>query len=410
MFNSMRKNDQRIFITGYGLITAIGKNAQENFESLCARRCGYGKIELLETRHQSDLPACEIKLTDDQLCELADLPTGTGYTRTTLLGVVALREAIAMANLSKDEIQQCGILSATTTGGIRELERYYYELQDNNIHGDFEVFSDTGNPGEHTERMADLFGIKEYIGTVSTACSSSANSIMMGAELIKNGVLERVICGGTEALSKFTLNGFNTLLILDKEQCRPFDKTRSGLNLGEGAAYLILESEEAVKRTGKKPIAEVAGYGNTNDAFHQTASSPNGGGALLAMQHALQMRGINTKDVDYINAHGTATENNDLSEGLAIQNLFEGRVPKFSSTKPYTGHTLAAAGSIEAAFCMMAMQHEVVFPNVNFVNQMDELFITPEKELIKNTRLNYVLSNSFGFGGNASSLLFSFVK
>jgi 3-oxoacyl-(acyl-carrier-protein) synthase len=410
MFNSMRKNDRRVFITGYGLITAIGKNVQQNFESLCARRCGYGKIELLETRHRSDLPACEIKLTDGELCELAQVEDNKGYTRTTLLGVIALREAIGMAKLSKEEIQQCGILSATTTGGIRELERFYHELQDNSIRGDFEVFSDTGNPGEHTERIADLFGIKEYIGTVSTACSSSANSIMMGAELIKNGVLERAICGGAEALSKFTLNGFNTLLILDKEQCRPFDKTRSGLNLGEGAAYLILESEDTVKRAGKKTIAEVAGYGNTNDAFHQTASSPNGGGALLAMQHALRMRGIQTKAIDYINAHGTATENNDLSEGLAIQNLFDGNVPAFSSTKPYTGHTLAAAGSIEAAFCMMAMQNEVVFPNINFVNQMDELSIAPEKELIKNKKLNYVLSNSFGFGGNASSLLFSFVK
>jgi 3-oxoacyl-[acyl-carrier-protein] synthase-1 len=401
---------KRVFITGYGIITAVGKNARENFDSLCARQCGYGKIEILETLHREDLPACEVKLTDEQLCALAQVPSGKGYTRTTLLGIIAAREAMLMAGLTAEEIKNAGILSATTTGGIRELEKYYYELQDNSRHGVFATFADTGNPGEHTERIAELFGIKGYIGTVSTACSSSANTIMMGAELIKNGILNTSICGGAEALSKFTLNGFNTLLILDKEQCRPFDQTRSGLNLGEGAAYLVLESEEMVKRFGKKPIAEVVGYGNTNDAFHQTASSPDGGGALQAMQKALEGGNIEPTSIDYINAHGTATENNDLSEGLAIQKLFNGKVPRFSSTKPYTGHTLAAAGGIEAAFCMMAIQNNIIFPSINFSNPMEELTIRPEKELIKNTKLDFVLSNSFGFGGNASSLLFASVK
>jgi 3-oxoacyl-(acyl-carrier-protein) synthase len=401
---------RRVFITGYGIITAVGRNAQENFESLCARKCGYGKIEILETLHRDDLPACEIKLTDEELCALAQVPADKGYTRTALLGVIAAREAVFMAGLTQEEIKRAGILSATTTGGIRELEKYYYELQDSTAHGRFETFTDTGNPGEHTERIAELFGIKGYISTVSTACSSSANTIMMGAELIKNGVLEIGICGGAEALSKFTLNGFNTLLILDKEQCRPFDQTRSGLNLGEGAAYLILESEESIKRSNRKPIAEVLGYGNTNDAFHQTASSPDGGGALHAMQNALTLGNIAPASIDYINAHGTATENNDLSEGLAIQKLFNNKVPRFSSTKPYTGHTLAAAGSIEATYCMMAIQHNIIFPSINFSNPMEELSITPEKELIENTKLDFVLSNSFGFGGNASSLLFASVK
>lgn len=401
---------RRVFITGYGIITAVGKNAQENFESLCSRKCGYGKIEILETLHRDDLPACEVKLTDAQLCAFAQVPSDKGFTRTALLGVIAAREAMLMSGLTQEEIERAGILSATTTGGIRELEKYYHELQDSTQHGVFDAFTDAGNPGEHTERIAALFGIKGYIGTVSTACSSSANTIMMGAELIKNGVLEASICGGAEALSKFTLNGFNTLLILDKEQCRPFDQTRSGLNLGEGAAYLVLESEEMIKRSGKKPIAEVLGYGNTNDAFHQTASSPDGGGALQAMQKALAIGKVVPDAIDYINAHGTATENNDLSEGLAIQKLFSSKVPRFSSTKPYTGHTLAAAGGIEAVFCMMAIQHDIIFPSINFSKPMEELSITPERELIENTKLDFVLSNSFGFGGNASSLLFASVK
>jgi len=399
---------KRVFITGYGIITSIGVGAEENYRSLCKRTCGFGKIEFLETLHQDDLPACEIKLSDEQLCSLAGVPSGKGYTRTALLGVIAAREAIRMAGLSPDQVTTSGFISATTTGGIREMEKKYYELQDPNQNGDFVIFADTANPGEHTERIAELMGIQGYIGTISTACSSSANTIMQGAELIKNGEHDHVICGGAEALSKFTLNGFNTLMILDAVQCRPFDSTRKGLNLGEGAAYVVLESEEAIQRTGKKPIAELIGYGNTNDAFHQTASSPDGAGAYNAMQAALKMGGISPSSVKYINAHGTATENNDLSEGLAIQNLFGGQVP-FSSTKPYTGHTLAAAGGIEAIFCMMAMQHRVIFPSINFSHPMEELNIAPEKEFIEDVELKYVLSNSFGFGGNASSLLFATV-
>jgi 3-oxoacyl-[acyl-carrier-protein] synthase-1 len=181
-------------------------------------------------------------------------------------------------------------------------------------------------------------------------------------------------------------------MILDPEHCRPFDSTRKGLNLGEGAAYIVLESEEAIARSGKTPIAELKGYGNANDAFHQTASSPDGKGAFLAMEQALSMAGISPEEVDYINAHGTATENNDLSEGLGIQRLFGEQVPDFSSTKPYTGHTLAAAGSVEAIYCLMALQQQKVWPNLNFKNQMPELSITPVQQLKENKVLRNVLS------------------
>lgn len=397
----------RIFITGYGIITSIGKNAAENYQSLIHRRCGFGSLEFLETIHKHDLPACEIKLSDSQLCELAGVSDKEGYTRTVLLGIIAAREAINMAGLTTGEISAAGLLSATTTGGIRELESHYYELQDTDRHGDFELYADTANPGEHSERMAEVFGMKKCIATVSTACSSSANTITLGARLIKNGELDTAICGGAEALSRFTINGFNSLMILDKEHCRPFDISRKGLNLGEGAAYLVLESEDKVQRSGKKPIGELKGYGNTNDAFHQTASSPEGTGAFLAMNMALYKADLLPSAIDYINTHGTATENNDLSEGLAVEKIFGEKVPPFSSTKPYTGHTLAAAGSIEAVYCLMALQNGVIFPNINFKQQMEELKIAPEKELQENVVLRNVLSNSFGFGGNVSSLVFS---
>lgn len=396
---------QRVFITGFGIITSIGNNKEENFQSLVQGRCGFGELSILDTIHRTNLPSCEIKLHDHELIKLTNAGSSKGYTRTALLGLLALKEAIVSAGLSKKELGSCGLLSATTTGGIREFERHFYDLLDLSKEGAFAQFADTANPGEHCERIADEVGIKGYIATISTACSSSANTIIQGAQLISNNLLDVAICGGSEALSKFTINGFNSLMIVDPEHCRPFDNTRKGLNLGEGAAYVVLESESALLRKRKSPIAELKGHGNANDAFHQTASSPEGTGALHAMQQALDSANISPSEIDYINAHGTATENNDLSEGTGIQTLFADQVPYFSSTKPYTGHTLAAAGSIEAVFCLLGLQHQMIWPNLNFQQQMPELSVTPVQRLIENVRLNHILSNSFGFGGNTSSLL-----
>ncbi len=400
---------RRVFITGFGIVTSIGRNAEENLQSLIKGKYGYGRLNILDTVHRNTISACEIKIEDQELCAYAGIQAHEGFTRTALLGLLSVQEAISSASLSATEIQSSGLISATTTGGIREFEKYYYELMDPEARGEFESFIDTANSGEHCERIADHVGIKKYLATISTACSSSANAIMHGAQLIKHNQLDRIICGGTEALSKFTVNGFNSLMILDKEHCRPFDSTRNGLNIGEGAAYIVLESEREVDRSGRYPLAELKGYGNANDAFHLTASSPEGDGAFSAMRLALSTAGVNPNEVDYINAHGTATENNDLSEGLGIKRLFGDTPPYFSSTKPYTGHTLAAAGSIEAAYCLMAIKENLVWPNLNFKNAMPELGIQPTTELLQKIKLKNVLSNSFGFGGNTSSLLLASV-
>lgn len=400
---------QRVFITGFGIITSIGNNKEENFQSLVKGKCGFGELTILDTIHHASLPSCEIKLNDEELKKLAGVRRDKGYTRTALLGLVALNEAIRSAGLTTKDIHDAGLFSATTTGGIREFERHFNDLLDLSREGSFTQFADTANPGEHCERMADEVGIKGYIATISTACSSSANAIIQGAQMIKHNLLDVAVCGGSEALSKFTINGFNALMIVDPEHCRPFDNTRKGLNLGEGAAYVVLESEASVMRKGKTPFAELKGFGNANDAFHQTASSPEGTGALNAMKQALSTANVSPSDINYINAHGTATENNDLSEGTGIQNLFRESVPYFSSTKPYTGHTLAAAGSIEAVYCLLGLQHNMIWPNLNFLNQMPELSITPVKKLMEHVTLKHILSNSFGFGGNTSSLLLASV-
>lgn len=399
--------NEQIVITGMGMISSLGVNVPKNYNSLLTGKTGFGKIEILQTTHRENLPAFEVKSTDAKLRDLAGVQDGTGFTRTSLLSLIAAGEAIQSASLKQGELAQSGFISATTTGGIRELEKYFFEMKDPDKSGAFLQFADTGNPGEHTERVADILGLTKYIATLSTACSSSANSIMLGAQLLKTGKLDRVICGGSEALSCFTINGFNALMILDKGHCRPFDAERKGLNLGEGAAYVVLEREPTARERGAKILATLTGYGNANDAFHQTASSPDGAGALRSMQLAVEMSDLALNDIDYINAHGTATENNDLSEGMAIQKLFLGKPPLVSSTKPFTGHTLATAGSMEAVISILTLLHQVVFPNLNYSSPMPELNFIPETVLRQNIPIKNVLSNSFGFGGNTSTLLLS---
>jgi 3-oxoacyl-[acyl-carrier-protein] synthase-1 len=210
-----------------------------------------------------------------------------------------------------------------------------------------------------------------------------------------------------DALSRFTLNGFNSLMILDKDFCRPFDRSRAGLNLGEGAGYLVLESESLAGRLGAEQLCRLSGYANTNDAYHQTASSPGGEAACEAMVRALEMSGIGPGDIGYINVHGTGTENNDAAEGAAMLRLFGKNPPPFSSTKPFTGHTLGAAAGLEAVFSVMALREGLIFPSLGFSEPIEELGLVPETVFREGEQIRHVLSNSFGFGGNNSSLIFS---
>ena len=394
----------KIYVTGIGVVSAIGLNVAENFNSLIKLNHGIGKPEYLDTVHSDTLPCGEIKMTNLELARLAGIKIGTDFSRTALLGLIAAREAIENAGLMNSGKNNMGIVSATTVGGMDRTELLYRNITPENRN-----FIISHVCGDSTEKIADSLGISGFVSTISTACSSSINSIMSGAGMIKNNLLDRVIVGGTDALAKFTVNGFNSLMILDKNHNRPFDRNRNGLNLGEGAAYLVLESEDAVKGREDKILCELTGYSNANDAFHQTASSENGEGAYLAMSKALEKSGLTIEDIDYINVHGTGTLNNDLTEAIAISRLFGNNIPPFSSTKPYTGHTLGAVGVTESVFSILALQNSVVFPNLNFKEPMEEKPLTPVTELMRNVEIRNVLSNSFGFGGNDSSIIFSAV-
>ena len=393
----------KIAITGMGIISAIGNSVEENYNALISGKMGVTDIENIDTVHKDVIKVGEIKFTNQQLQQQLQLPDDNNFSRTALLATIAAKQAVENAGIKDINEYKTGLISATSVGGMDMSERFYYQYFDDQ---NSQKYIYTQDAGDTTHNTADYLGLKGLVTSISTACSSAANAIMMGAKLIQSGQLDRVIVGGTDALSKFTINGFKTLMILSDTYNTPFDNNRKGLNLGEAAAFLVLESDEMIKKQNKKVLAYVTGFGNANDAFHQTASSENGEGAFLAMNKALKMANLEPKNIDYINAHGTATPNNDLSEGRAIIRVFGETVPEFSSTKPYTGHTLAAAAAIEAVYSILALQNNIIFPNKNFQAPMEEFNLLPVTE-IKNKPLQNVLSNSFGFGGNCSTLIFS---
>lgn len=386
-----------------GIISSIGNSVEENLQSLKNGKTGISTIKNLETIHKEVIKVGEVKFTNEQLAQQLNLSEDNNYSRTTLLGAIAVNEAIQNAGINNINDCRSGFISATSVGGMDLNEKYFYDyFKDESLH----KYINSHDAGDSSHQIADYIGLKGMVTTVSTACSSAANAIMLGCRLIQSGQLDRVIVGGTDALAKFTINGFKTLMILSDTYNTPFDNDRKGLNLGEAAAFLVLESDEIVQKNNKKVLAYVSGFGNANDAFHQTASSENGEGAFLAMQKAFKLADLKPEDIDYINAHGTATPNNDLSEGRAILRIFNENVPDFSSTKAFTGHTLAAAAAIEAVYSVLALQHNLVFPNMNFKKPMEEFNLIPQTTL-KEKKINHVLSNSFGFGGNCSTVLFS---
>ena len=390
----------RIFVTGTGVISCIGNGVNENFNSLVSSRHGITSLSEELDAFLPGFPIGRIQLTNQQLSEISG--GNAKWPRAALLSLMASKEALSV--LKQKNKLRLGFISATTVGGMDLTENGYANWQKSGIFNSRDFINH--ECGRTTELVADLLGINGFVTTINTACSSSANAMMMASRLIKQGIIDVAIAGGTDALTRFTLNGFNTLLILDQQHCRPFDASRAGLNLGEGAGYLLLAGEHMADQFGMEPICELKAYCNANDAYHQTASSPEGAGSFLAMSQTLEIGGIKPGKIDYINLHGTGTSNNDASEATAISQLFRESIPAHSSTKSYTGHTLGASGGIEAVYSTLAIQRNAMFPNLRFETAMSEIGVSPVTTF-QHKEITNVLSNSFGFGGNCSSLLFS---
>ena len=396
--------DKNIVITGEGIISAIGNDKATVLQSLLDGRSGIVEMKHLHSSHH-ELPVGEVQLSNEEMKAMLALPIEEQTSRTSLMGMLAVRQALAEAQLPETapKNRRVVLISGTTVGGMDITEQYYDSFATSDEHLDCLKKHDCGSS---TEEIAAMFGISECT-TISTACSSAANALILGANLLKTGQADLVIAGGSEALTRFHLNGFNSLMILDHEPCRPFDAQRAGLNLGEGAAFVVMETEASARERGAAIHAWLTGYGNACDAFHQTASSDNGEGAYRAMTEALEMAHLQPEDIDYVNAHGTGTPNNDLSESAALKRVFAEKMPLISSTKAFTGHTTSASGSIETVICLLAMQHHFVPANLRWEHQIPD-GITPTTG-VKDVTLKHVVCNAFGFGGNDSSLILSAV-
>ena len=383
-----------------GIICGLGCGTRAVFDALRAGKPAIGKVHHLRTSHE-ELPVSEVALSNEEMIGMLRLPSDMVVTRTPLLGMVAFRQAVEQSGLT--DAVRTAFVNGTTVGGMEKSEQYYLDF----FEGKHTEYIAAHDCGAGTEQIGRLFGHLDAMYTISTACSSATNALITGANLIRSGKADAAIVGGTESLSKFHLNGFNSLMILDHEPCKPFDKNRNGLNLGEGAAYLVIETAESARKRGATPLCELSGYANACDAFHQTATSPDGEGPFLAMTGALNRAGLKPADIDYINAHGTGTGNNDLCESVAIKRVFGDHVPPFSSTKSFTGHTTSAAGAVEAVISILSLTNGFIPANLNFSSAIEESGLTPVTKGLSDVDLRHVMSNSFGFGGNDSSCIFS---
>lgn len=390
-----------VAIIGSGIVSAIGCTKSEVLTALLEERSGICEMYFLDSQHH-EFPVGEVKMSNSKMKEMLGIEEDRIVSRTVLMGALAIKQAVEEAKPAMPSLPRIVIINGTTVGGMDITERFYNSMKTDNGYLSLINHHDCGSC---TSEMASICGINAEICTVSTACSASLNAIALGADMLRREEADIVIAGGAEALSKFHLNGFNTLMILDKDRCRPFDDSRAGLNLGEGAAFVVMTRSDECANSLTKSLT-IEGYGNACDAFHQTATSDEGIGATLAMKEALSMAGLLPAEIDYINAHGTGTPNNDSTESEALMRVFGEHIPPVSSTKPFTGHTTSASGAIELIICQLAMENGFIPTNLGWT--------TPMKRGIKpsvgtqHQKLHYVMCNSFGFGGNDTSLILGY--
>ncbi len=391
-----------IAVTGMGIVSSIGLNVTANHQSLIQEFSGIKKAKHFQSVYTESLLFGEIDCSDEMLIKEHNLSQNSGHTRTFLIALKAFKEAVLDANINAIDLasSRTAFISSSTVGGMCYTDQLYQDANKRTP----SPFVTHYEGSDHALQIVQLYGMKGITDVINTACSSSANAIALGIRLLETDKADRVIVGGSDCLAKFTVNGFNSLRILSEKACTPFDRDRDGLSLGEAAAYIVLERKKDIR--SKNIHALVSGFGICNDAFHPSATSDDARGPRMAIELALKRANLSPNQIDYINAHGTGTPNNDETESYAFSQIFE-TVPPFSSTKSYTGHTLAAAGVVEAIFSILSLKNNEIYPSLRVKNALDNYPFSPEISYSNNRKLNHVLSNSFGFGGNCTALIFS---
>ena len=394
----------RIAVTGMGVLCSIGRNQREVWESIVASREGIGPLtrfpgETFPTDIAAEVTSEPGSLTRFSRRELKRL------SRTDLLAVAAVREALDQAERSSSIPRDRTIVSTgTSTGGLVEGEDYYFRRV---IRGagrsavSTVIQQPTSGPSDAVARMFDLGG---GVFSNATACASAGAAIGLATDLLRAGHADAAIAGGSDALCRLTYSGFNVLQAVDAAPCSPFDAERKGITLGEGAGYLVLERMEDALARGAEILAEIEGYGASCDAHHPTAPIEDGRGASSAMQQAMTQGRATKDDVDYVNAHGTGTLLNDSAESHAIVRTVGAGVPT-SSSKSFFGHTLGAAGGIEAVVTILALRNQIAPPTLRLKNAAEDCILDYVPHVPRPLAMRRALSNTFGFGGSNVSIL-----
>jgi 3-oxoacyl-[acyl-carrier-protein] synthase II len=389
----------RVAVVGAGVVSPLGFGLAETLDALRAAQDCVTPV----TRFSVDRCRCK---TAGQVAEerlLAQSPNGRRgrrLHRASRMMICALTEMLAQDRQFKPDLAVIG----TTSGGMSFGEDYYRTLQRHESLGGAPGWIANYPPQKSvTDALAEA-GMAVPCQIIANACASGTNAIGHAFESVRSGRYERVLTGGYDALSELVFVGFDSLEASTPEKCRPFDRERSGMVIGEGAAVLALENLDSARRRNANIIAEITGYGISTDNHHLTQPNPSGVGPRDAMEGALRSAKIAPEEVDYINAHGTATVFNDASEGKAISELFGKSVP-VSSTKAMMGHSLGAAGAIEAVFCLLALKHQFVPANINFRSADEDVDLNIAANETRPAPLRTVISNSFGFGGTNASIV-----
>ncbi|HEX3850769.1 MAG TPA: beta-ketoacyl-[acyl-carrier-protein] synthase family protein [Polyangiaceae bacterium] len=392
---------ERIAVTGLGLVSSLGFGRELSFARLCAGERGMGPVSLFDTRGLKSQIAAEVKGLDVP----AIAPRGEDWSRSDALAFVAAREALSQARHAPGAA--LGLALGGTTGGMYETERALEKIAPGEISPqdarrllDFPL-------AVSVERVSRALGSVAQSATVCSACSSGAVALALAASWLLAGRVERVVAGGVDGLCQLTFAGFNALGAVDPAPCRPFDASRAGLTLGEGAGCLVLELESSALARGVPVIAFLSGWALASEAHHITHPEPSGARAARVLLDAIRVAGLEPRDIDYVNAHGTGTLQNDAMEAKAIERVFESDLGRvwLSSSKGQLGHTLGAAGAIEAAITALSLNLGVVPPTAGLTQ--------PELTTLRHVRapnqaaeLRAALSSSFGFGGACAVLAF----
>jgi 3-oxoacyl-[acyl-carrier-protein] synthase II len=391
---SASPDHRRVAVTGVGVISPIGVDAGENLAGLRDARDSISKVEVF------DVAKCRSKTAGQVRQDWKFSAAKQGWHRASHFMAAAMTEAHSCDPEFSPELAVIG----TTSGGMSFGEAFYRSQVSH------------ANPRERTSWLAiympqkavlDALGVCRWnapMQIIANACASGTNAIGHAFHLVRSGIHQRVVCGGYDAISELVFVGFDSLQAATSDKVRPFDAQRSGLVLGEGAAALLLEDWDHAVQRGANFVAEITGYGIATDNFHLTQPNPSGIGPRLAMQRALDDAKCDPGTIDYINAHGTATTFNDATEGTAIAQLFGDRVP-VSSTKSMMGHSLGAAGAIEAVFSILALRGQFLPPNINYVSPDPAWAINVIANEAREAKLRAAMSNSFGFGGTNASLI-----